>query len=79
MTTVVAALCVALPVLVVVSFVITGVSDAWNHLLETLLGRYALNSLLLSALVAIGVVILGFGVRLLLLTCFQLSRLLAKA
>jgi iron(III) transport system permease protein len=48
MTTVVAALCVALPVLVVVSFVITGVSDAWNHLLETLLGRYALNSLLLS-------------------------------
>ena len=59
MTTVVAALCVALPVLVVVSFVITGVSDAWNHLLETLLGRYALNSLLLSALVATGVVILG--------------------
>ena len=59
MTTVVAALCVALPVLVVFSFVITGVSDAWNHLLETLLGRYALNSLLLSALVAIGVVILG--------------------
>jgi len=50
---------VALPVLVVVSFVLTGVSDAWSHLLDTLLGRYALNSLLLSVLVAIGVVILG--------------------
>ena len=49
----------ALPVLVVVSFVLTGVSDAWSHLLDTLLGRYALNSLLLSVLVAIGVVILG--------------------
>lgn len=59
LTTIIAALCVALPILVVVSFVITGVSDAWSHLFDTLLGRYALNSLLLSILVAIGVVMLG--------------------
>ncbi len=58
-TTVIAALCVALPILVVISFVITGISDAWSHLFDTLLGRYALNSLMLSALVAIGVVMLG--------------------
>ncbi|MDC3032749.1 iron ABC transporter permease [Litorivicinus sp.] len=58
-TTVIAALCVALPILVVISFVITGISDAWSHLFDTLLGRYALNSLMLSVLVAIGVVILG--------------------
>ncbi len=58
-TTVVAALCVALPILVVVSFVITGISDAWSHLFDTLLARYALNSLMLSVAVAIGVVMLG--------------------
>ena len=58
-TTVIAALCVALPILVVISFVITGISDAWSHLFDTLLGRYALNSLMLSVLVAIGVVMLG--------------------
>ncbi len=58
-TTVIAALCVALPILVIVSFVITGISDAWSHLFDTLLGRYALNSLMLSVLVAIGVVMLG--------------------
>ena len=58
-TTVIAALCVTLPILVIVSFVITGISDAWSHLFDTLLGRYALNSLMLSVLVAIGVVMLG--------------------
>lgn len=58
-TTILAALCVALPILVVISFITIGVSDAWDHLLETLLKRYALNSLLLSALVATGVIILG--------------------
>ena len=54
-TTILAALCVALPILVVISFITIGVSDAWDHLLETLLGRYALNSLLLSVLVALRV------------------------
>ncbi|MEC9077144.1 MAG: iron ABC transporter permease [Pseudomonadota bacterium] len=49
----------ALPILVTISFVITGISDAWSHLFDTLLGRYALNSLMLSVLVAIGVVMLG--------------------
>jgi len=58
-TTCIAALCVALPVLVIVSFVLVGTSDAWSHLFDTLLGRYALNSFLLSSLVSVGVVILG--------------------
>ena len=58
-TTLVAAVCVALPITVVCSFVIFGDSNAWDHLLDTLLGRYAFNSLLLSILVAIGVMALG--------------------
>ena len=58
LTTIIAALCVALPILVVVSFVITGVS---THGLICLI-RYldgTLNSLLLSMLVAVGVIMLG--------------------
>ena len=58
-TSFIAALCVALPIIVVCSFVIFGNSDSWDHLLDTLLGRYAFNSLVLSVLVAIGVMALG--------------------
>ena len=59
LTTLIAALCVALPIIVVCSFVIFGDSNAWDHLLDTLLGRYAFNSLVLSVFVAIGVMALG--------------------
>lgn len=58
-TTVFAALCVALPVCVVIGFLFAGESDAWSHLVDTLLVRYALNSILLSALVACGVIAIG--------------------
>jgi iron(III) transport system permease protein len=58
-STVIAALCVALPICVVISFLFLGESDAWAHLADTLLARYAWNSLLLSALVAFGVVAIG--------------------
>ena len=54
-TTFIAASFVALPIIVVCSFVIFGDSDSWDHLLDTLLSRYAFNSLVLSVLVAIGV------------------------
>ena len=57
--TTLAALCVALPISVVLSFIISGQSDAWAHLRDTLLFRYAANSFLLSGLVAFGVIVLG--------------------
>ena len=57
--TTLAALCVALPICVVLGFLVTGQSQAWSHLVDTLLMRYAFNSFLLSILVAIGVVALG--------------------
>ena len=58
-STVIAALCVALPIGVVIGFLFFGQSEAWSHLADTLLTRYALNSLLLSLLVATGVVAIG--------------------
>lgn len=54
-----AALCVALPLCVVLSFLLTTQSDVWAHLVDTLLLRYATNTVALSALVAVGVVALG--------------------
>lgn len=54
-----AALCVALPLCVVLSFLLTTQSDVWAHLVDTLLLRYATNTVVLSALVAVGVVCLG--------------------
>ncbi len=59
MTTVLAALCVALPICVVLGFLFVGESEAWSHLVETLLARYAWNSVLLSILVALGVIAIG--------------------
>ena len=58
-STIIAALCVALPIGVVIGFLFFGESEAWSHLADTLLARYALNSLLLSLLVATGVVAIG--------------------
>ena len=57
--TVVAALCVALPIGVIFAYLFTGASDVWTHLLDTLLGRYVANSAWLSLLVACGVVVIG--------------------
>ncbi len=53
------ALCVALPLCVVLSFLATTSSDVWQHLVDTLLLRYVSNTLLLSLYVAIGVVCIG--------------------
>ena len=54
-----AALCVALPLFVVLSFLVTTSSDVWQHLVDTLLLRYVSNTLLLSVYVAIGVACIG--------------------
>ncbi|MGA1207480.1 MAG: ABC transporter permease [Litorivicinaceae bacterium] len=54
-----AALCVALPVLVILSFVFFSESDSWDHLVETVLWRYIWDSILLSGAVSIGVVAIG--------------------
>ena len=54
-----AALCVALPVLVVLGFMLFSTSESWSHLVETVLWRYILHSVLLSVTVAIGVVMIG--------------------
>jgi iron(III) transport system permease protein len=54
-----AALCVALPLCVVLSFLLTAQSDVWAHLVDTLLLSYATNTVVLSALVGLGVVCLG--------------------
>jgi len=53
------ALCVALPLCIVLSFLATTSSDVWQHLVDTLLLRYISNTLLLSLYVAIGVVCIG--------------------
>lgn len=58
-TAVGAALCVALPVLVVLGFMLFSTSESWSHLVETVLWRYILHSVLLSVAVAIGVVMIG--------------------
>lgn len=53
------ALCVALPLCIVLSFLATTSSDVWRHLVDTLLLRYISNTLLLSFYVTIGVVCIG--------------------
>lgn len=49
----------ALPIAVVLGFLFAGESEVWAHLADTLLARYAGNSLLLSLLVAVGVISIG--------------------
>jgi iron(III) transport system permease protein len=56
------ALLIALPVLSVLSHLLqSGTGDTWQHLRETVLGEYLLNSLLLCAGVGVGVVSVGTG------------------
>jgi iron(III) transport system permease protein len=49
----------ALPVIAVVMSLLGGATDTWAHLVETALPRYVLNTALLLALVACGVVSIG--------------------
>ena len=49
----------ATPIVVVFSSVFFTAGDIWTHLLDTVLTRYARNSLLLVAGVSVGVLALG--------------------
>ncbi len=51
----------ALPILVVLSFVFQPAGDVWQHLLETVLADYVINSLLLMVGVGVGTLLLGVG------------------
>lgn len=53
------ALFVALPVLVIAAFVFIPPNENWQHLLDTLLADYVLNSILLMLGVSIGVLSIG--------------------
>ena len=53
------ALAIALPVLVVLQNVFVPSQGTWRHLVQTVLGDYVLNSLLLMAGVAVGVIVGG--------------------
>ncbi len=53
------ALLMALPVLVIASFIFQPVNDNWHHLVETLLADYVTNSLLLLLGVSAGVLSIG--------------------
>lgn len=51
----------ALPVLVVAGFALAPAGESWAHLAETVLWRYVSNTLLLTAGVATGTLIIGVG------------------
>lgn len=53
------ALLVALPVLVIAAFVFFPATENWQHLIDTLLADYVINSLLLMLGVSIGVLSIG--------------------
>ena len=64
----VAALCM-LPVLAVVIAALTGSTDSWLHLTETVLPRYTLTTLKLVLLVALGTFVMGTTSAWLVTTC----------
>lgn len=63
------ALVLALPVLVVASFVLVPAGDVWLHLKETVLGEYLRNSLWLLLGVGSGVLLIGVPSAWLVTTC----------
>jgi iron(III) transport system permease protein len=56
---VVIALLMTLPVLVIASFVLQSTNDNWQHLVNTLLNEYMLNSIILMLGVTVGVLSMG--------------------
>ncbi|MGB5396795.1 MAG: iron ABC transporter permease, partial [Gammaproteobacteria bacterium] len=63
------ALIVALPVLVVFSFVFQPAGDVWQHLAETVLQDYVINSLILMIGVGVGTFTLGVSTAWVCTTC----------
>ncbi|MEB3225220.1 MAG: iron ABC transporter permease [Synechococcus sp.] len=60
---------IALPILSVFSSILTDSGEIWQHLAETVLGRYVLNSLWLMLGVGIGVTVLGVATAWLVTMC----------
>lgn len=74
------ALLVGLPIFVIVSYLFVGSGELWQHLFESVLGDYVLNSLLLMVGVSIGVLALGLPSAWLISFCeFPGRRLLSWA
>lgn len=59
--TVITALLISLPILVIMGFVFSGSFDLWSHLVNTVLVDYVINSALLMLGVGSGVLLLGVG------------------
>ncbi len=51
----------SLPIFTVLSFVLRPSNEVWQHLLDTVLGEYLLNSALLMLGVALGTLVIGVG------------------
>ncbi|MEM8603268.1 MAG: iron ABC transporter permease [Cyanobacteria bacterium P01_H01_bin.121] len=67
--TVLIALLIALPILVVLGSVFTNRLELWRHLIATVLLRYLLNSCLLSLGVSVGVLLIGISTAWLVTLC----------
>ncbi|MCZ0899116.1 ABC transporter permease subunit, partial [Microcoleus sp. HI-ES] len=69
------ALPIAIPVISVLSSIFFEAKDTWQHLTDTVLTRYIVNSLLLMIGVGFGVVVIGVGCAWLVTMCrFRASR-----
>lgn len=64
-----AAALIALPILVVLSYVFVPTKEIWQHLASTVLPRYIGNSLALAAGVGIGTLVIGVGTAWLVTLC----------
>lgn len=63
------AICVASPILFVLSSLFFDAREVWQHLIETVLWRYIRNSFVLSVGVGSGVVVIGVGTAWLIAIC----------
>lgn len=68
-TTLAIAALIATPIFFLFSSALTNSSDVWGHLVETVLARYILNSLLLMVGVGIGVTVIGVAAAWLVTMC----------
>lgn len=69
---------VALPIIAVLVMAVTPDSDAWRHMLSTVLPGYTLNTLALMALVGAGVTVIGVGTAWLVAMCRFPGRAIAE-
>lgn len=69
LSVVLTALLLALPVLIIASFVLVPAGDVWQHLAATLLPEYIVNSLLLMLGVTVGTLLIGVSSAWLTVNC----------